>query len=147
MELRLNTSNLVLKRPVNVKVIVTPAWQEEAQRQLQLQVNQIDQQLLQIDQQGEKAIAEIQKQGSPQLAQQVDNIQIQVNQKKNEMLQKKNQFLQQMQQVQLLELGQEVVQAQMESFFEVKEGDNLVEKLNVEIVLRDGVIEDIRGKI
>jgi exonuclease VII large subunit len=147
MELRLNTSNLVLKRPVNVKVIVTPAWQEEAQRQLQLQVNQIDQQLLQIDQQGEKAIAEIQKQGSPQLAQQVDNIQIQVNQKKNEMLQKKNQFLQQMQQVQLLELGQEVVQAQMESFFEVKEGDNLVEKLNVEIVLRDGVILDIRGKI
>lgn len=147
MELRLNTSNLILKRPVNVKVIVTPAWQEEAQRQLQLQVNQIDQQLLQIDQQGEKAIAEIQKQGSPQLAQQVDNIQIQVNQKKNEMLQKKNQFLQQMQQVQLLELGQEVVQAQMESFFEVKEGDNLVEKLNVEIVLRDGVIEDIRGKI
>lgn len=147
MELRLNTSNLILKRPVNVKVIVTPAWQEEAQRQLQLQVNQIEQQLLQIDQQGEKAIAEIQKQGSPQLAQQVDNIQIQVNQKKNEMLQKKNQFLQQMQQVQLLELGQEVVQAQMESFFEVKEGDNLVEKLNVEIVLRDGVIEDIRGKI
>ncbi len=147
MALGLNTSNLILKRPVNVKVIVTPAWQEEAQKQLQAQVNQIEQQLLQLDQQGQKAIAEIQKQGSPQLAQQVDNIQIQVNQKKNEMLQKKNQFLQQMQQVQLFELGQEVVQAQMESFFEVKEGDNLVEKLNVEIVLRDGVIEDIRGKI
>lgn len=147
MELKLNTSNLVLKRPVNVKVIVTPAWQEEAQKQLQLQVNQIDQQILQIDQQGQKAIAEIQKQVSPQMTQQVDNIQIQVNQKKNEMLQKKNQFLQQMQQVQLLELGQEVVQAQMESFFEVKEGDNLIEKLNVEIVLRDGVIEEIRGKI
>jgi len=147
MELNLNTSNLVLKRPVNVKVIVTPAWQEEAQKQLQLQVSQIDQQILQIDQQGQKAIAEIQKQSSPQMTQQVDNIQIQVNQKKNEMLQKKNQFLQQMQQVQLLELGQEVVQAQMESFFEVKEGDNLIEKLNVEIVLRDGVIEEIRGKI
>lgn len=147
MELNLNTSNLVLKRPVNVKVIVTPAWQEEAQKQLQAQVNQIDQQLSQIEQQGQKAIAEIKKQGSPQAAQQMDNIQIQVNQKKNEMLQKKNQFLQQMQQVQLLELGQEVVQAQMESYFEVQEGDNLVEKLNVEIVLRDGVIEEIRGRI
>ncbi len=147
MELNLNTSNLVLKRPVNVKVIVTPAWQEEAQKQLQAQVNQIDQQLSQIEQQGQKAIAEIKKQGSPQAGQQMDNIQIQVNQKKNEMLQKKNQFLQQMQQVQLLELGQEVVQAQMESYFEVQEGDNLVEKLNVEIVLRDGVIEEIRGRI
>jgi tRNA uridine 5-carbamoylmethylation protein Kti12 len=147
MELNLNTSSLVLKRPINVKVIVTPAWQEEAQKQLQAQVNQIDQQLSQIEQQGQKAIAEVKKQGSPQVSQQIDNIQIQVNQKKSEMLQKKNQFLQQMQQVQLLELGQEVVQAQMESFFEVKEGDNLVEKLNVEIVLRDGVIEEIRGRI
>ncbi len=143
----IDTSNLVLKRPVNVKVIVTPAWQEEAQRQLQGQVNQIDQQMAQLDDQGQKAITEIKKQNSPQVAQQIDNIQIQVNQKKNEMLQRKNQILQQLQQVQLYELGQEVVQAQMESFFEVKEGDNLVEKLNVEIVLRDGVIEDIRGKI
>jgi len=147
MELRLNTSNLVLKRPVNVKVIVTPAWQEEAQKQLEAQVNQIDQQISQLEEQGQKAISEIKKQNSPQVTQQVDNIQIQVNQKKNEMLQKKNQTLQQLQQVQLLELGQEVVQAQMESFFEVREGDNLVEKLNVEIVLRDGVVEDIRGKI
>ncbi|MBE9223025.1 YlqD family protein [Cyanobacterium stanieri LEGE 03274] len=147
MQLNLNTSGLVLKRPVNVKVIVTPAWQEEAQKQLQNQVNQIDSQLAQLEQQGQRAIAEIQKQGSIQATQQIENINQQVNQKKNELLQNKNQMLQQMQQVQLLELGQEVVQAQMESFFEVKEGDNLVEKLNVEVVLRDGVIEEIRGKV
>jgi hypothetical protein len=35
----------------------------------------------------------------------------------------------------------------MDSFFDVQEGDNLVEKLNIEIVLRDGIIEEIRGKI
>ena len=142
-----NQSSLILKRPINVKVIVTPTWQEEAQKQLQLQVNQLDQQMQQLEMQGQKAIAEIQKQASPQASQQIDNIQIQVNQKKNEILQKKNQFLQQMQQIQLLELGQEVVQAQMESFFELKQGDNLVEKLNVEIVVRDGVVEEIRGNI
>ncbi|MBF2057997.1 MAG: YlqD family protein [Cyanobacterium sp. T60_A2020_053] len=147
MELNLNTSGLVLKRPVNVKVIVTPPWQEEAQRQLQNQINQLDQQLLQLEQQGNRAISEIQKQGSLQANQQIENIQMQVNQKKNEFLQNKNQMLQQMQQVQMLELGQEVVQAQMESFFEVKQGDNLVDKLNVEVVLRDGVIEEIRGTI
>ena len=140
-------NGLVLKRPINIKVIVTPAWQEEAQKQLQSQVDQLDQQLQQLETQGQMAIAEIQKQDSPQVSQQIDNIKSQVNQKKNEMLQKKNQFLQQMQQVQLLELGKEVVQAQMDSFFELKEGDNLVEKLNVEIVVRDGVVEEIRGKI
>jgi hypothetical protein len=47
-----------------------------------------------------------------------------------------------MQQVQLLELDQEVIQAQMESFFRVDVGDNLVDKLNVEILLRDGVVEE-----
>lgn len=141
----MDLQKLVLKRPVNVKVIVTPAWQDEAQKQLQAQINQVDQQMLQLDQQGQSAIAEIRKQGSLQANQQIENIQSQVNQKKNELLQQKNQFLQQIQQVQLLELGQEVVQAQMESFFEVQVGDNLIQKLNVEVVLRDGVIEEIRG--
>lgn len=143
----MDLQKLILKRPVNVKVIVTPAWQDEAQKQLQAQINQVDQQMLQLDQQGQSAIAEIRKQGSLQANQQIENIQSQVNQKKNELLQQKNQFLQQMQQVQLLELGQEVVQAQMESFFEVQVGDNLLQKLNMEVVLRDGVIEEIRGNI
>ena len=57
------------------------------------------------------------------------------------------QALQQMQQVQLLELNQEVIQGQMESFFRIQAGDNLVQKMNVELVLRDGVVEEIRGEI
>ena len=52
-----------------------------------------------------------------------------------------------MQQVQLLELNQEVAQAQLESFFRVEKGDNLVAKMNVELVLRDGIVEEIRGEI
>ena len=65
----------------------------------------------------------------------------------NNIWSKKNQFLQQLQQIQLLELDQEVVQAQMESFFRIEQGDNLVQKLNVEVVLRDGVVEAIRGEV
>ncbi|MEO1341578.1 MAG: YlqD family protein, partial [Cyanobacteria bacterium J06635_13] len=84
---------------------------------------------------------------TPQVKKQTENIQGQVNQKKAEMLEKKNQFLQQLQQIQLLELDQEVVQAQMESFFRLEQGDNLVKKLNIEVVLRDGVVEAIRGEV
>ena len=140
-------SGLILKRPVNVKIIVTPAWQEEAQKQIQNQINQLDQQIQQLEGQGQMAIAELKKQTSSNVEQQVQNIQNQINQKKQEILQKKNQFLQQMQQVQLLELGQEVVQAQMESFFTLKQGENLVERLNIEIVVKDGIVEEIRGKV
>jgi hypothetical protein len=142
-------TSLLLKRPVTVKVIVTPRWKEEVQQQLQAQIGQLDAQMQQLELQGQRAIAELQKQSisppGPQVTQQIDNIQIQVNQKKSELLERKNQFLQQMQQVQLLDLEQEVVQAQMESFFRIEKGENLVKKLNVEIVMRDGIVEEIRG--
>jgi YlqD protein len=145
------SKQLLLKRAVNVKAIVTPLWKEEVQQQLQGQIIQIDQQLQQLDVQGQRAIAEIQKQGlqppGPQTLQQIDNIQAQVNEKKSELLEQKNQSLQNLQQVQLLELDQEVNQFQMEGFFRVEPGDNLISKLQVEVVLRDGIVEEIRGDI
>ncbi|HLP89823.1 MAG TPA: YlqD family protein [Nostocaceae cyanobacterium] len=142
---------LLLKRLVNVKVIVTPLWKDEVQQQLQAQINQTDQQLQQLELEGQRAITAIQKQSlqppGPQTLQQIDNIQLQVNQKKSELLEQKNQFLQNLQQVQFLELDQEVNQFQMEGFFRVEPGDNLISKMQVEVVLRDGVVEDIRGDI
>ena len=142
---------LMLKRSVNIKAIVTNRWKDEVHQQLQGQINQIDQQLQQLEMQGQRAIAEIQKQSlqppGPQTLQQIDNIQLQVNQKKSELLEEKNQSLQNLQQVQLLDLDQEVNQFQLEGFFSVKPGDNLISKMQVEILLRDGVVEEIRGDI
>ncbi len=142
---------LVLKRAINIKAVVTDRWKDEVQQQLQAQINQIDGQLQQLDSQGQRAIAEIQKQSlqppGPQTLQQIENIQLQVNEKKSELLEQKNQSLQNLQQVQILELGQEVTQLQVEGFFSVGVGDNLVNKMQVEILLRDGVVEEIRGDI
>jgi len=144
-------SNLLLKRAVNIKVVVTTRWKEEVQKQLQTQINRLDGQLQQLETQGQRMATEVQKQ-SPNpddsaIAQQVSNIQGQVNRKKSEILEKKNQALQQLQQVQLLELDQEVGQGQLESFFRVEKGDNLIQKMQVEILLRDGVVEEIRGEL
>lgn len=144
-------SHLLLKRPVTIKAVVTPRWKEEAQQQLQAQINQIDSQLQQLDMQGQRAISELQKQSlqppGPQVMQQIDNIQIQVNQKKSELLEEKNQLLQQLQQVQMIELNQEVNHGQIEGLFRVEPGDNLVRKMQVEVLLRDGVVEEIRGDL
>lgn len=149
--MEVSKSNLLLKRAVNVKVIVTPRWKEEVQQQLQNQINQMDAQLQQLEAQGQRMISEVQKQSNPGaeslVAQQLTNIQVQVNQKKSELLEKKNQILQQLQQVQLLEMDQEVSQGQIEGFFRVETGDNLIRKMQVEILLRDGVIEEIRGDL
>lgn len=143
--------SLMLKRTVSIKSIVTPTWKAEAQQQIQDQINQLDSQLQQLEMQGQRMMAEIQKQasqiGEQQVAQQIDNIQVQVNQKKSELLEQKNKLLQQLQQIQTLEMEQEVNQGQLEGFFQVSPGDNLVLKMQVEVVLRDGVIEEIRGDL
>lgn len=144
-------ASLLLKRPVTIKAIVTTRWKEEVRQQLQGEVAKIDSQIQQLELQGQRTIEEIQKQSdkvaNPQINKQIESIQAQVNKKKSEFLDKKNQMLQQLQQIQLLELDQEVVQAQMESFFRLEQGDNLVKKLNVEVVIRDGIVEEIRGEL
>lgn len=149
---------LLLKRPINIRAVVTPRWKEEAQQQLQAQINQADAQLQQLELQGQQMINEIQKQGlqiiSSQATQPTDNaqaqiqeIQAQVSARKNEILGQKNQVLQQLNQVQTLNLDQEVDQGQIDSFFQVKQGDNLIKKMQVEVLLRDGVVEEIRGEL
>jgi DNA anti-recombination protein RmuC len=142
---------LNLKRAINVKVVVTTRWKEEAQQQLQAQINQIDSQLQQLEMQGQRMIGEIQRQSlqppGPQVMQQIENIQTQVNQKKSELLDQKNQSLQQLNQVQILDLEQQVSQGQIESIFTVEPGDNLIQKMQVEILLRDGIVEEIIGDI
>ncbi|MEM9162515.1 MAG: YlqD family protein [Cyanobacteria bacterium P01_D01_bin.44] len=138
-------SQLLLKRVINVKAVVTPLWKEEAQKQLQKQINQIDGRLQQLEMQGQRIVGQLQQQegGGDQLG----NVQNKLNQDKNQLLQQKNQILQQLQQVQTLELNKEVSQGQIESFFKVAVGDNMIRKMQVEVLLRDGIVEEIRGEL
>lgn len=149
--MEISENQLLLKRPINVKAVVTPRWKEEAQQQLQAQINQLDSQLQQLEMQGQRMIGELKKQSlqppGPETLTQIENIQNQVNEQKSKLLDQKNQILQQLQQLQTLELEQEVNQGQIESIFTVKKGDNLIHKMQVEILLRDGVVEEIRGDI
>jgi len=140
-------SQLLLKRVITIKAVVTPLWKEEAQKQLQNQINQLDSRLQQLEMQGQRMVSELQKQSSDTAAQQVSDVQAKLNQDKSKLLQQKNQVLQQLQTVQTLELNQEVDQGKVESFFNVGVGDNLIRKLQVELLLRDGVIEEIRGEL
>lgn len=144
-------SQLLLKRVVNIKAVVTPLWKEEAQKQLQNQLNQIDGRLQQLEMQSQRILTEMQKPGSnpadTAISQQISSAQAKLNQDKSQQLQQKNQLLQQLQQVQTLELDKEVNQGQIDSFFRISVGDHMIKKMQVEILLRDGIVEDIRGEL
>ncbi|MEO1133958.1 MAG: YlqD family protein [Cyanobacteria bacterium J06639_1] len=146
-----DSSSLLLKRNVTIRVTVTERWKAEMQENLQKQVQNVDNQMQQLEFQGKRAIAEIEKRtiqpAGPEAAQQIQSITAQVNAQKGKLLEQKNQALQQLNQVGGVELGQEVIQGNVESFFNLKEGDNLIEKMQVELLLEDGVVKEIRGSL
>lgn len=149
MEETNSSPQLLLKRNIPIKVTVTSLWKTEMQEHLQRQINEMDSKVQQLEFQGKRAIAEVEKQamnpGSPQATQQVDRIKSQVNEQKIKLLDQKNQLLQQYNTVSNLELNQEVIQGNVESFFRVQQGDNLIKRMQVEILLEDGIIKEIRG--
>ncbi len=79
----------------------------------------------------------------PRVQDQVAQIQQQVAAKRAELEEQKRNLLQQQAQVRDLEMDQIVEQGQLESSCELKVGDNLVQKMQVAIVVKDGVVQSI----
>jgi hypothetical protein len=141
--------SLSIKRTITVRAVVTPRWKEDAERELSNAISNLDQQLAQLEQEGQRVIDEIRRQSAnpldPRVQEQVASVQQQVAAKRAELEEQKRQVLEQQRQVRELDMEQIVDQGQIESTCEVRVGDNLVEKLQVALLVRDGVIEAIEG--
>ena len=138
---------LTIKRPITVRAVVTPTWKEEAEREISNGIANCDQQLAQLEQEGQQVVDEVRRQSAnpldPRVQEQVAQIQQQVAAKRAEIDEQKRGLLQQQAQVRELELEQIVEQGQLESTCELAVGDNLVQKMQVSIVVRDGVVQAI----
>ena len=138
---------LTIKRPITVRAVVTPTWKEAAEREISNGIANPDQQLAQLEQEGQTVVDQVRRQSAnpldPRVQEQVANIQQQVAAKRCEIEEQKRNLLQQQSQVRELEMDQIVEQGQLESSCEIKVGDNLVQKMQVAIVVKDGVIQSI----
>lgn len=138
---------LTIKRPITVRAVVTPTWKGEAEREISNGIANADQQLAQLEQEGQNVVDQVRRQSAnpldPRVQEQVANIQQQVAGKRSEIEEQKRNLLQQQSQVRELEMDQIVEQGQLESSCEIKVGDNLVQKMQVAIVVKDGVIQSI----
>jgi LPS O-antigen subunit length determinant protein (WzzB/FepE family) len=143
--------SLTIKRTVTVRAVVTPRWKEDAERELSNAIANVDGQLSQLEQEGQQLVDEIRRQSAnpldPRVQDQVASVQQQVAAKRAELEEQKRQMLEQQRQVRELEMEQIVEQGQIESLCEVKVGDNLVEKLQAAVLVRDGVIEAIEAGV
>ncbi len=140
-------TSISIKRSITVRAVVTPAWKEEAEKELSGAIATTDQQLSQLESEGQQVVEDVRRQSAnpldPRVQEQVAQVQQQVASKRAELEEQKRNLLQQQAQVRELEMEQIVEQGQLDSFCEVKPGDNLVSKMQVSIVVRDGVVESI----
>ena len=140
-------SSLTIKRPITIRAVVTPTWKEEAEREISNGIAAADQQLAQLEQEGQQVVEQVRRQSAnpldPRVQEQVANIQQQVAGKRSELEEQKRNLLQQQAQVRELEMDQIVEQGQLESSCELKVGDNLVQKMQVSIVVKDGVVQSM----
>ncbi len=138
---------LSIKRSITVRAVVTPSWKEEAERELSNAISTSDQQLAQLEQEGQQVMDEVRNQSAnpldPRVQDQVAQVQQQVAAKRAELEEQKRNLLQQQAQVRELEMEEIVEQGQIESFCDLKVGDNLIEKMQVSVLVRDGIVEAI----
>ena len=140
-------NSISIKRSIAIKAVVTPTWKEDAEKELSKAISNIDQQLSQLEQEGQQIVNNIRTQSvnplDPRVQEQVGQVQQQVAAKRNEIEEQKRNLLQQQSQVRELKMDEIVDQGQVDSFCDVTVGDNLIEKMQVSITVKDGVIQSI----
>ena len=142
-------NSISIKRSIAIKAIVTPTWKEDAEKELSRAISNIDQQLSQLEQEGQQIANNIRSQSvnplDPRVQEQVSQVQQQVAAKRNEIEEQKRNLLQQQSQVRELKMDEIVDQGQVDSFCDVSVGDNLIEKMQVSITVKDGIIQTINN--
>ena len=140
-------NSISIKRSIAIKAVVTPTWKEDAEKELSNAISNIDQQLSQLEEEGQQIVNNIRSQSvnplDPRVQEQVSQVQQQVAAKRNEIEEQKRNLLQQQSQVRELKMDEIVDQGQVDSFCDVTVGDNLIEKMQVSITVKDGVIQSI----
>ena len=140
-------NSISIKRSIAIKAVVTSTWKEDAEKELSKAISNIDQQLSQLEQEGQQIVNNIRSQSvnplDPRVQEQVSQVQQQVAAKRNEIEEQKRNLLQQQSQVRELKMDEIVDQGQVDSFCDVTVGDNLIEKMQVSITVKDGVIQSI----
>lgn len=137
-----------LKRQVTVKTLVTDQFRDRAKGELTNELKLIDTQLQQLEAQYQYSLQQLEK-----VAGQGQNVQKQLQQLNQEAQQRRSQLgslkmqvSQELGNLDKVENGKYVVTGMLESFVDIRPGDNIYEKMmNAEMLVEDGIVKSIRG--
>lgn len=129
-----------VKRTIVVKAIVTERFKGETLEAIKSSLSRIDLELQQMEFQGKRTISGLEKQNvkhAVALRQQLDA-------EREKRLEAKKRLQNQQQEVDRWQVGEEVIQGTVEGSIDLRIGDSLTSVLACEIVVKDGIVVDIR---
>lgn len=132
--------SITLIRPVLVKIQVTDQYKRAAAAELQEAIRRLETELAHLDFQEKRLAVELEKKNPAGAAQ----ARKQLDQERRSRLETRQKLLGKLKDIGDLPPGSEVAYAKMESPVQVKVGDRWRDLLGVEILLKDGIVAEIR---
>ena len=136
-------AGVMVKRNVILRSVVTDKLKQDLQDELQHAVDEIDQRVRQIDFRTQPYITDLQRTN----IQQAMAVRKQVETEKERQQQLRSGLQERQEQLKTLVNDDEVIRGALDSYIEIKEGDNLADVLGgVEIVTKDDLVIAIRER-
>ncbi|MDK2822154.1 MAG: hypothetical protein PWQ67_1200 [Clostridia bacterium] len=134
---------LTIMRSIVVKQVVTENFKKKTASEIQEALKKVEIDIENFDKQTKKTVTELTLKGHPQ----INQIKQQIEVEKEKLTSYKQQLLEKLKLVSKLNIDEEVVQGTIEGPLEVKIGDNFDALSRTEMVIKDGIIVDIRSGI
>jgi ribose 1,5-bisphosphokinase PhnN len=132
---------ITVKRQVKVKMILTEASRRQLEQEFNTLKNRYSLELEQLQFQAKKLLAEAQRRGHEAL----EVVQQRLIREENTRRDKMGQLDFQLEQLQNLPEGSEVLYTTVDSYVEIRPGDDWESLMNdTEIILEDGIVKEIR---
>lgn len=136
-------AGVLIKRTVVLRAIVTDQLKEQVSTELQAAADEVEQRVQQLDFSTKAYITDLQRAD----LQRAMAVRKQIEAEKQKQTELRDALLERKAQVAELENGQEVVRGTLESFVEIKEGDDLAILLGgTEIVSKDDIVVEVRQR-
>ena len=131
-----------VKRAIVVKAIVTEELKEEMLDTIKASLNRIELELQQMEFQGKRTLSGLEKQNVKQAV----SLRQQLDAEREKRLEAKTRLQNQQQEVSEWQIGDEVIQGTLEGYVDLQVGDSIRSILGSEIVVKDGVVVEIRSR-
>lgn len=131
---------ITITRPVIIKIKVTDEYKKNVASEIQEAISRVDMQIQHMEFQTRRLLAELEKQNPQGITAAKQHLE----KERSAKLETRQKLMDKLKQTARMNVGEEIVHGQVESIVELNVGDDWLSLLNVEVVIEDGRVVEIR---